>query len=130
MPLLKCSNVEQLRQELSRNRDLRKICGFNDYDYYFGKNKLVPPPKTILICLKMIEPMLKDYFNGKDVEEDGKMFLSKTKRLNKDGDENYFSLHWALLQVQKPSFGGGKVIFDDKIIMKNGIINKSIGGIR
>lgn len=104
MPLLECSSVEQLRRELSRNRDLRKICGFNDYDYYFGKNKLVPPPKAytnMFINLKKIEPMLKECFYelrgfmynnlkqfGKDVGEDGKIFLSKAKGLNKDGDEN------------------------------------------
>lgn len=52
MPLLECSTVEQLRRELSRNSDLRKLCGFNDYDYYFGKNKLVPPPKTYTNMIK------------------------------------------------------------------------------
>lgn len=104
MPLLECSSVEQLRRELSRNRDLRRICGFDDYNYYFGKNKLVPPPKAytnMFKNLKQIEPMLKDCFNelrqfmyenlkdfGKDVGEDGKIFLSKAKGLNKDGDEN------------------------------------------
>lgn len=104
MPLLECSSVEQLRRELSRNRDLRKICGFDDYNYYFGKNKLVPPPKAysnMFKNLKIIEPMLKDCFNelrefmydnlkefGKDVGEDGKIFLSKAKGLNKNGYEN------------------------------------------
>lgn len=104
MPLIECSKVDQLRRELSRNRDLRKICGFNDYDYYFGKNKLVPPPKAytnMFKNLKKIEPMLKDCFNelrefmyehlkdfGKDVGEDGKIFLSQAKAPNKDGDAN------------------------------------------
>jgi len=103
MPLLECSSVEQLRRELSRNRDLRKICGFNDYDYYFGKNKLVPPPKAysnMFKNLKEIEPMLKECFNelrefmyeslkdfGKDTGEDGKIFLSKAKGLNKNGEK-------------------------------------------
>jgi hypothetical protein len=104
MPLLECSTIEQLRRELSRNRDLRKLCGFNDYDYYFGKNKLVPSPKAytnMFKNLKKIEPMLKDCFNelrtfmyenlkdfGKEVGEDGKIFLSKAKAPNKDGDKN------------------------------------------
>ncbi len=63
---MECPTIEQLRRELSRNRDLRKLCGFNDYDYYSGKNKLVPPPKAytnMLKNLKKIEPMLKDCFN-------------------------------------------------------------------
>ena len=46
MPLIECSTVEQLRRELSRNRDLRKLCGFNDADYYYGRCKLVPPAKA------------------------------------------------------------------------------------
>lgn len=104
MPIIECSTIEQLRRELSRNRDLRKLCGFNDYDYYFGKNKLVPPPKSysnMINNLKIIEPLLKDAFYelrefmyenlkdfGKDVGEDGKIFLSKAKGTNKDGDVN------------------------------------------
>ena len=103
MPLLECSTVEQLRRELSRNRDLRKLCGFNDYDYYFGKNKLVPPPKAytnLIKNLQKIEPILKECFNevrefmyenlkdfGKEVGEDGKIFSSKAKSPNKNGDE-------------------------------------------
>ena len=103
MPLLECSTIEQLRRELSRNRDLRKICGFNDYDHVFGKNKLVPPPKAytnMFKNLKKIEPLLKECFNelrnfmyenlkdfGKNVGEDGKIFESKAKRPNKNGDE-------------------------------------------
>ena len=104
MPLVECSTVEQLRRELSRNRDLRKICGFNDADYYYGKCKLVPPPKAysnMMSNLKEIEPMLKDAFYelrqfmyetlkdfGKDVGEDGKIFLSQANHPNKNGDVN------------------------------------------
>lgn len=103
MPLLECSTVEQLRRELSRNRDLRKLCGFDDYDYYFGNTKLVPPPKAFTNMfknLKRIEPLLKECFNelrkfmyenlkdfGKEVGEDGKIFTSKAKGPNKDGDK-------------------------------------------
>ena len=58
MPLLECSSVEQLRRELSKNRDLRKICGFNDYDYYFDKNKVRGLKKaTIMIDIMMIGMM-------------------------------------------------------------------------
>ena len=104
MPLLECSTVEQLRRELSRNRDLRKLCGFDDYNYYFGKTKLVPPPKAFTNMqknLQKIEPMLKECFNelrefmyenikdfGKNVGEDGKIFSSKAKAPNKNGDES------------------------------------------
>lgn len=104
MPVIECSTVEQLRRELSRNRDLRKMCGFDDYNYYFGKNKLVPPAKAytnMIKNLKKIEPMLKDAFYelrdfmyehlkdfGKDTGVDGKIFLSKANGYNKNGDIN------------------------------------------
>lgn len=102
MPLIECSTIEQLRRELSRNRDLRKLCSFNDYDYHFGKCKLVPPSKSytnLIKHLKIIEPMLKECFyelrefmyeNLKDfginVGEDGKIFLSRAIGYNKNGN--------------------------------------------
>ena len=104
MPLIECSGVEQLRRELSRNRDLRRLCGFNDSDYYYGKSKLVPPAKAytnMFKNLKKIEPMLKECFNelrqfmyetlkdfGVNVGEDGKIFSSKAKHPNTNGDVN------------------------------------------
>ena len=102
MPIIECSTVEQLRRELSRNRDLRRICGFNDADYYYNKCKLVPPPKAysnMFKNLKKIEPMLKEAFNelrqfmydnlkdfGKDVGEDGKIFLSKANHPSRNNN--------------------------------------------
>lgn len=101
MPLIECSTIEQLRRELSRNRDLRKLCGFNDYDYHFGKCKLVPPAKAytnLIKHLKEIEPMLKECFYelrefmyenlkdfGTNTGEDGKIFLSRAIGYNKNG---------------------------------------------
>ena len=139
-PLIECSSIEQLRRELSRNRDLRKICGFNDADYYYGKCKLVPPPKTytnMIKNLKAIEPMLKDIFNelrlfmyeslkdfGKDVGEDGKIFSSKAKHPNKNGDitdarcdmdadytikEKYYKDKDGVTQVKKTTYFGYRV---------------------
>lgn len=96
MPLIECSTVEQLRRELSRNSDLRKLCGFEDANYHYGKCKLVPSAKAysnMFKNLKNIEPLLKECFYklrkfmydnlknfGKDTAEDGKIFLSKAKR--------------------------------------------------
>lgn len=93
---LECSTTEQLRRELSRNSDLRKLCGFNDADYYYGKRKLVPPPKAFSNIYKnliKIEPLLKDCFNelrqfmydnlkdfGVETGEDGKIFESAANR--------------------------------------------------
>ena len=80
------------------------MCGFNDSDYYYGKRKLVPPAKAytnMFKNLKKIEPMLKECFNelrqfmyetlkdfGVNVGEDGKIFSSKAKHPNTNGDVN------------------------------------------
>ena len=140
MPLIECSTVEQLRRELSRNSDLRKLCGFSDSDYYYGKRKLVPPPKAytnMIKNLKKIEPILKETFNelrlfmyetlkdfGKDVGEDGKIFLSKAKHINKNGDvndarcdmdadytikENYYKDKDGVTQAKKKTYFGYRV---------------------
>lgn len=139
-PLLECSTINQLRRELSRNRDLRKICGFNDADYYYGKCKLVPPPKAysnMFKNLKKIEPMLKDCFNelrqfmydnlkdfGINTGEDGKIFSSRAKGYNKNGDvndarcdmdadytikENYYKDKDGITQVKKKTYFGYRV---------------------
>lgn len=139
-PLLKCSTINQLRRELSRNRDLRKICGFNDADYYYGKCKLVPPPKAysnMFKNLKKIEAMLKDCFNelrqfmydnlkefGINTGEDGKIFSSRAKGYNKNGDvndarcdmdadytikENYYKDKDGITQVKKKIYFGYRI---------------------
>ncbi len=103
MPLLECSSIESLRRELSRNRDLRKLCGFQDSEYYYGKCKLVPPAKAysnMIKNLKKIEPTLKECFYelrkfmydnlkdfGKNVGEDGKEFIKKERHLRESMEE-------------------------------------------
>lgn len=136
MPLLECSGVAQLQRELSRNSDLRKICGFNDADYYYGKCKLVPPAKAysnMFSNLKKIEPLLKDCFKnlrqfmydnlkdfGVETGEDGKIFSSRAKqpckekindcRSETDADftfkENYYKDNYGITQVKKTRYFG------------------------
>ena len=139
MPLLECSGVEQLRRELLRNRDLRKLCGFNDADYYYGKCKLVPPPKAysnMISNLKKIEPMLKECFYelrnfmyenlenfGKETGEDGKIFSSKAKRPCEDAKadnrsetdadftfkENYYKDNNGVTKIKRTKYFGFRV---------------------
>lgn len=136
LPLLECKSIEMLRRELSRNRDLRKLCGFNDADYYYGKCKLVPPSKAysnLIKNLKEIEPMLKECFYtlrnfmyenlknfGKDTGEDGKIFLSAANhpcenenadnRSEMDADftikENYYKDKDGVTKVKKKTYYG------------------------
>lgn len=139
MPLIECKGVEQLRRELSRNSDLRRICGFNDSDYYYGKCKLVPPPKAysnMIKNLKVIRPMLKDCFNelrefmyenlenfGVEVGEDGKIFLSLANkpcneenvdaRSESDADftfkDNYYKDKDGITKIKRTKYFGFRV---------------------
>lgn len=138
-PLIECSSVEQLRRELSRNRDLRRICGFNDANYYYGKCKLVPPPKAysnMMKNLKEIEPLLKECFYelrkfmyenlenfGIEVGEDGKIFSSKAKKPceeeNADGrsetdadftfKDNYYKDNNGVTKIKRIKYFGFRV---------------------
>ena len=101
-------SVESFRRELSRNSQLRKVCGLKDEDYlYLGKRKTLIPKarvftnffKSLVKCQKELESMfeekvkymyehLEDY--GKDCALDGKLLDSYAKRNNKKSttDEN------------------------------------------
>ncbi len=129
MPLLECNSIESLRRELSRNRDLRKLCGFQDSEYYYGKCKLVPPAKAysnMIKNLKKIEPILKECFYelrkfmyenlkdfGKNVGEDGKIFSSrakgKSKNIKEDGRRDNDADYTKKENYYKGSDGTSKV---------------------
>lgn len=138
-PIIECSSVEQLRRELARNRDLRRMCGFNDANYYYGKCKLVPPPKAysnMMKNLKEIEPMLKEIFYelrkfmyenlenfGIEVGEDGKIFSSKAHkpceeesadgRSETEADytfkENYYKDSNGITQIKRVKYFGFRI---------------------
>ena len=94
-------SVESFRRELSRNSQLRKVCGLKDEDYlYLGKRKTLIPKarvftnffKAIVECQKELDSMFeKDvkfmYDNlegfGKDCALDGKLLDSYAKKENK-----------------------------------------------
>lgn len=139
MPLVECNTIARLRRELSRNRDLRIMCGFDEEGAHLGKHKLVPPQKAytnLLNNLQTIEPMLKNCFNelrqfmydnlnefGKEVGEDGKIFSSQanapSKRENPDGrsetdadftfKESYYKDTDGTTKVKKTKYFGFRV---------------------
>ena len=102
-PLVEATGIASLRRELSRNRDLRKLCGFNDADHYYGKCKLVPSPKAysnMFKNLKTIEPLLKETFDdlvdfmyeklerfGVETAGDGKIFQGYAKTKNNEATD-------------------------------------------
>ena len=99
-------SVESFRRELSRNSQLRKVCGLKDEDYlYLGKRKSLIPKarvftnffKSLTECQKHLDCMFeKDvkfmYDNlenfGRDCALDGKLLDSYAKKENKKATDN------------------------------------------
>lgn len=101
-------SVESFRRELSRNSQLRKLCGLKDEDYlYLGKRKSLIPKarvftnffKSLVKCQKELDCMFEEKVKymyehlddfGKDCALDGKLLDSYAKRDNKKSttDEN------------------------------------------
>lgn len=95
-------SVESFRRELSRNSQLRKVCGLKDEDYlYLGKRKtLIPKARvftnffnSLVKCQEQLNSMFEDdvkymYDNlegfGSDCAFDGKLLDSYAKRDNKE----------------------------------------------
>lgn len=94
-------SIESFRRELSRNSQLRKVCGLKDEDYlYLGKRKtLIPKARVFTLFFKKLKKYqteldeifekdvrymydnLKDF--GKDDALDGKLIDSYAKKENK-----------------------------------------------
>ena len=95
-------SIESFRRELSRNSQLRKVCGLKDEDYlYLGKRKtLIPKARVFTLFFKKLEKYQEEldeifeqdvkymYDNvedfGRDCALDGKLIDSYAKKENKN----------------------------------------------
>jgi aminopeptidase len=64
------------------------------------------------------EPMLDTLFDEKIC---GSFHLTPGAAYEDAHNGNYSSLHWDLISIQKPAYGGGQIFFDDTLIRENGI---------
>lgn len=122
-------SVESFRRELSRNSQLRKVCGLKDEDYqYLGKRKtLIPKARVFTNFLKKItkhQEILDEIFDkdvkfmyenlegfGKDCALDGKLLDSYAKRENKKSggkEKDYRSENDASWTCKTYNFADGK----------------------
>lgn len=51
----------------------------------------------------------------------GSFHMALGNQLPKAPNGNFSSIHWDLIQIQTPQFGGGEVYFDDVLIRKDGM---------
>ena len=78
-------------------------------EFALGINPLIKNPHGVILYDEKIE---------------GSIHLALGQSYYDTYNGNDSSLHWDIVQIQKPEYGGGKVIFDDEIIMNDGIILK------
>lgn len=99
-------SVESFRRELSRNSQLRRMCGLKEEDYlYLGKRKsFIPPARVFTGFMKKLvkyqskldnifESLVKYMYDtlpdfGKDVAIDGKIIQSYAKKENQKREED------------------------------------------
>jgi hypothetical protein len=73
MKVFEHRGVDPFRRELSRNSQLRRVCGLSDYDFEHGKRKhLVPPPRVFSGFLETL---------SRHQDEIDRIFSSGTARL-------------------------------------------------
>jgi len=81
-------SIESFRRELSRNSQLRKVCGLNDYDFEHGKRKhLVPPARVFSGFIKLLEKFISEIEEifSKQVDELSKLLPDFGKTSAGDG---------------------------------------------
>jgi len=55
-----------------------------------------------------------------DEKIDGSIHLTPGKCYDEASNGNHSSIHWDLVLIQTPEYGGGEIYFDDKLIRKDG----------
>lgn len=63
------------------------------------------------------EPMKDILF---DEKIDGSFHFTPGKTYDETDNGNRSSIHWDLVQIQRPEYGGGEMYFDDRLIRKDG----------
>lgn len=75
-------------------------------EFSFGVNPLLP------------EPMGSTLFDEKIC---GSIHLTPGRAYAKADNGNKSSLHWDLIQIQRPEYGGGEIYFDNELIRRDGL---------
>jgi len=51
----------------------------------------------------------------------GSFHFTPGQAYEKGGNGNKSSVHWDMVNIQRPEYGGGEIWFDDKLIRKDGL---------
>ena len=93
-----------------KTRELNKILDSDKGARYVGEFALGFNPE-------IKEPMRDILFDEKIA---GSFHFTPGQAYEEADNGNRSQVHWDLVQIQRPDYGGGEVIFDGKVIRKNG----------
>ena len=93
-----------------RTRDLNKILDSDPGARYIGEFALGFNPE-------IKEPMRDILFDEKIA---GSFHFTPGQAYDEANNGNRSQVHWDLVNIQRPDYGGGEVIFDGKVIRRNG----------
>jgi len=95
------SNTERLNKVLDTDEGSRYVGEFS-----FGVNPYITKP-------------MKDGLFDEKIS--GSIHLTPGSCYDEASNSNKSSIHWDLVYIQTPEYGGGEIYFDDKLIRKDGI---------
>ena len=109
---LKFENGRIIDFDTNNNDLFNKIISIDDGSRYIGEfaigiNPMIEKPHGVILY---------------DEKMKGSIHFALGQAYQDAYNGNDSSLHWDIVQVQKPNYGGGIILFDDEIIMKDGII--------
>lgn len=92
------------------NRRLMDILSSDDGSCYIGEFAMGVNPH-------ILEPMKDTLFDEKIY---GSIHLTPGNSYDDADNGNKSGIHWDLIQIQRPEYGGGKIYFDNELIRKDG----------
>lgn len=95
------NNDEKLNEILNTDEGARFIGEFS-----FGLNPLIKEPQNSILY---------------DEKISGSIHLTPGDAYSKCDNGNKSAIHWDLVQIQTPEYGGGEIWFDEKLLRKDGL---------
>jgi len=109
--VLKVKNGKIVKTEANDNDRINQLLDTDDGARYFGEFALGVNPY-------ILEPMKDTLFDEKIA---GSFHLTPGAAYEDAFNGNVSSVHWDLVNIQRPEYGGGEIYFDGVLIRKDGI---------
>jgi len=102
--------AEKITCETGNEKELNKVFDIDEGARFIGEF-------AIGVNEKITRPMRDTLF---DEKIDGSIHMAFGQSYDDAPNGNNSAIHWDLVHIQRPEFGGGEVYFDGKLVRKNG----------